>query len=150
MGMHGVFGDRMVRSWSDMNQRSRAGKERRSWLQVGPEEPCPEGDRASVVAQKRSNARGAKGGRKVETSNTNGRVTNALNVHWTQLSEAQRELQPTAGARWLLVTSAPSVSRGTSLKIPCLRRPISFRVNHQLESRMREIRQSGSEGGATE
>jgi len=30
-----------------------------------PEEPCPEGDRASVVAKKRVNARGAKGGRKV-------------------------------------------------------------------------------------
>jgi len=42
------------------------GKERRSWLQVEPEEPRPEGDRASVVAQKRGNARGAKGGRKVE------------------------------------------------------------------------------------
>ena len=66
IGMHGVVGDRMVGSWSDMNQGSRAGKERCSWLQVGPEEPCPEGDRASVVARKRGNARGAKGGRKVE------------------------------------------------------------------------------------
>jgi hypothetical protein len=65
-GMHGVGGDRMVGSWSDMNQGSRSGKGRRSWLQVEPEEPCPEGDRASVVAQKRGNARGAKGGRKVE------------------------------------------------------------------------------------
>ena len=64
--MHGVVGDRMVRSWSDMNQGSQAGKERRSWLQKGPKEPCPEGDRTSVVAQKRGNARGAKGGRKVE------------------------------------------------------------------------------------
>jgi hypothetical protein len=64
--MHGVFGDRMVRSWSAMNQGSRAGKERRSWPQVGPEEPYPEGDRASIVARKRGNARGAKGGRKVE------------------------------------------------------------------------------------
>jgi len=66
IGMHGVVGDRMVGSWSDMNQGSRAGKERRSWLLAGPEEPCPEGDRASVVARKRGNARGAKGGRKVE------------------------------------------------------------------------------------
>jgi hypothetical protein len=64
--MPGVIGDRMVRSWGDMNQGSRAGKERRSWPQVGPEESCPEGDRASIVAQKRGNARGAKGGRKVE------------------------------------------------------------------------------------
>jgi len=69
IGMHGVVGDRMVGSWSDMNQGSRAGKERRSWLQTEPEEPCPEGDRASVVARKRGNARGAKGGRKVETTN---------------------------------------------------------------------------------
>jgi hypothetical protein len=66
IGMHGVVGDRMVGSWSDMNQGSRAGKERRSWPHGGPEEPCPEGDRASVVAGKRGNARGAKGGRKVE------------------------------------------------------------------------------------
>jgi hypothetical protein len=66
VGMHGVLGDRMVRSWGDMNQGSRAGKERRSWLQVGPEEPYPEGDRTSVVAQKQGNACEAKGGRKVE------------------------------------------------------------------------------------
>jgi hypothetical protein len=66
IGMHGVVGDRMVRSWSDMNQGSQSGKERRSWPLGGPEEPCPEGDRAFVVARKRGNARGAKGGRKVE------------------------------------------------------------------------------------
>src|SRR5262249_53116190 len=41
----------MVGSWSEMNQGSRAGKERRSWLHVEPEEPRPEGDRASVVAK---------------------------------------------------------------------------------------------------
>ena len=34
-----------------------------------PEELCPGGDRASVVAKKRGNARGVKGGRKVETLN---------------------------------------------------------------------------------
>src|SRR4029077_15050071 len=34
--MHGVVGDRMVGSWSEMNQGSRAGKERRSWLLAGP------------------------------------------------------------------------------------------------------------------
>jgi hypothetical protein len=64
--MHGVVGDRMVRRWGDMNQGSRAGKERRSWPQGGPEELCPEGDRTSVGAKKRDNARRAKGGRKVE------------------------------------------------------------------------------------
>ena len=64
-GMHGVIGDRMVRSWSEMNQGSPAGEERSSWP-VGPKEPAPEGDRAFIVARKRGNARGAKGGRKVE------------------------------------------------------------------------------------
>ena len=56
----------MVRSWSDMNQGSPAGEERSSWPRVGFEEPAPEGDRAFIVAKKRGNARGAKGGRKVE------------------------------------------------------------------------------------
>jgi hypothetical protein len=36
IGMHGVFGDRMVGSWSDMNQGSRTGKEQRSWPAEGP------------------------------------------------------------------------------------------------------------------
>ena len=66
IGMHGVVGDRMVRSWSDMNQGSQTGKERRSWPLWGFEEPCPGGDRVSVVVKKRGNARGAKGDRKVE------------------------------------------------------------------------------------
>jgi hypothetical protein len=66
IGMHGVVGDRMVGRWSEMNQGSRAGKERRAWLLAKPEEPYPEGDRAFIVARKRGNARGAKGGRKEE------------------------------------------------------------------------------------
>src|SRR5215831_20433294 len=83
-GVHGVGGDRMVGSWSDMNQGSRSGKERRSWLHVEPEEPRPEGDRAFVVALKRGNARGAKGGRKVEIMNNRKKETRAANVLWTQ------------------------------------------------------------------
>src|SRR6201988_5065450 len=66
IGMHGVAGDRMVGSWSDMNQGARAGKERRSWMLAEPEEAGPEGDRASIVARKGCNARGAEGDRKVE------------------------------------------------------------------------------------
>jgi hypothetical protein len=65
-GVHGVGGDRMVRSWSDMNQGSRSGEGAAFMTLGGSEEPRPEGDRASVVALKRGNARGAKGGRKVE------------------------------------------------------------------------------------
>ena len=36
VGMHGVVGDRMVRSWSDINQGSRPGKEQRSWSEEDP------------------------------------------------------------------------------------------------------------------
>ena len=57
------------------------------------EEPYPEGDRASVVARKRGNARGAKGGRKVETLNKRRREANTVNVLWTQFGEEQLKLQ---------------------------------------------------------
>ena len=66
IGMHRVVGDRMVGSWSDMNQGSRTGKGTAFMVSRRPEELYPGGDRASVVAKKRGNARGAKGGRKVE------------------------------------------------------------------------------------
>jgi hypothetical protein len=66
IGMHGVVGDRMVGSWSDMNQGSRTGKGTAFMVCRRPKELYPGGDRAFVVARKRGNARGAKGGRKVE------------------------------------------------------------------------------------
>ena len=66
IGMHGVVGDRTVGSWSDMNQGSRLGKGTAFRTARGSQEPSPRGDRACVVAKKRGNARGAKGGRKVE------------------------------------------------------------------------------------
>ena len=67
--MHRVVGDRMVGSWSDVNQGSRTGKGTAFMADERPEELYPGGDRAFVVAKKRGNARGAKGGRKVETTN---------------------------------------------------------------------------------
>ena len=66
IGMHGVVGDRMVGSWGDVNQGSRPGEGTAFMVSGRPEELCPGGDRASVVAKKRGNARGVKGGRKVE------------------------------------------------------------------------------------
>jgi hypothetical protein len=53
IGMHRVVGDRMVGSWSDMNQGSRPGKGTAFMVCRRPEELCPGGDRASVVAKKR-------------------------------------------------------------------------------------------------
>src|SRR5271165_2108278 len=90
-GVHGVGGDRMVGSWSDMNQGSLFGKGTAFMTGRGSEEPYPKGDRAFVVAQKRGNARGAKGGRKVETTNNRKKETRTANVLWTQIGEAQRE-----------------------------------------------------------
>lgn len=63
--MHGVVGDRMAGSWSDVNQGSRSGTSNGVHGQR-PEEPFSEGDRVSVGARKRGNARGAKGDRDVE------------------------------------------------------------------------------------
>jgi hypothetical protein len=65
-GVPGVVGDRMVGRWGDLNQGSRAGEGTAFMAGRRPEEPCPAGDRASIVAKKRGNARGAKGGREVE------------------------------------------------------------------------------------
>jgi hypothetical protein len=67
-GMDGVFGDGMAGSWCDVNQGSRSGRRNsvHGCASAWSEELCPEGDRASVVAKKRGNARGAKGGRKVK------------------------------------------------------------------------------------
>ena len=64
--MNRVVGHRMVGSWSDMNEGSRLGKGTEFMVRKRREELCPGGDRAFVVAKKRGNARGAKGGRKVE------------------------------------------------------------------------------------
>jgi hypothetical protein len=49
-----------------MNQGSRLRKGTVFMVKRRPEELCPGGDRAFVVAKKRGNARGAKGGRKVK------------------------------------------------------------------------------------
>jgi hypothetical protein len=72
-----------------MNQGSRTGKGTAFMVGRRPEELCPGGDRASVVAKKRGNARGAKGGRKVETLNKRTKENSTVNVQWTQFGEEQ-------------------------------------------------------------
>jgi hypothetical protein len=91
--MHGVVGDRMLGSWSDMNQGSRTGKGTAFMACRRSEELNPGGDRASVVARKRGNARGAKGGRKVETLNKRRKEANTVNVRWTPFGEEQTAAQ---------------------------------------------------------
>ena len=58
-----------------------------------PEELCPGGDRASIVAKKRGNARGVKGGRKVETLNETTKENNTVDVQWTQFGEEQKQVR---------------------------------------------------------
>ena len=60
----GVVGDRRVGSVFEINRETRRGTDRCSWPQ-GPKSH-PMGVRASIVAMKRGNSRGAKGRRKVE------------------------------------------------------------------------------------
>ena len=74
----------MVGSWSDMNQGSRTGKGTAFMAEKRSEELYPGGDRASVAAKKRGNARGAKGGRKVETTKREKEGNRTENVLWTQ------------------------------------------------------------------
>ena len=93
IGMHRVVGDRMVWSWRDMNQGSRTGKGTAFMVGRRPEELYPGGDRASVVAKKRGNARGVKGGRKVETLNKRTKENSTVNVQWTQFGEEQKQVR---------------------------------------------------------
>jgi len=114
-----------------------------------PEELCPGGDRASVVAKKRSNARGVKGGRKVETLNERMKGNDTVNVQWTQFGEEQKQVRKTfdpspesigcpGNGRQRL--NEPESSGDASADL--------LESNHQLESRIQEIWPSGSEGGA--
>jgi hypothetical protein len=74
-GVCRVVGDRMAGSWSDVNQGSRAGARKALVSGSGPKSH-PEGDRASVRARKRGNARGAKGGRKSTVKRTESEQNN--------------------------------------------------------------------------
>ena len=65
--VHVVIRDGMAGRAGDVNQGSRTG-EASAFMTYGSEEPSPGGDRASVVAKKRGNARRAKGGREVDAN----------------------------------------------------------------------------------
>ena len=84
-----------------------------------PEELCPGGDRASVVVKKRGNARGAKGGRKVETLNESMKENNTANVQWTQFGEEQKQVRkPSTQVQSLLAAPVTGDNYGTNLKVP--------------------------------
>jgi hypothetical protein len=114
-----------------------------------PEELCPGGDRASVVAKKRGNARGVKGGRKVETLNESTKENNTVNVQWTQFGEEQKQVrEPSTLVQSLLAAPVTGDNDCTNLEVQENASANLLASNHQLESRIHEIWQSGSEGGA--
>jgi hypothetical protein len=114
-----------------------------------PEELCPGGDRASVVAKKRGNARGVKGGRKVETLNESAKENSTVNVQWTQFGEEQKQVrEPSTLVQSLLAAPVTGDNDRTNLEVQENASANLLASNRQLESRMQEICQSGSEGGA--
>jgi hypothetical protein len=114
-----------------------------------PEELCPGGDRASVVARKRGNARGVKGGRKVETLNESAKENNTVNVQWTQFGEEQKQVrEPSTLVQSLLAAPVTGDNDCTNLEVQENASANLLASNHQLESRMQENCQSGLEGGA--
>jgi hypothetical protein len=150
-GRHGVVGDRMAGSWSEVNEGSRSGNSEGVHGQPSrSEEPSPEGDRASVGAKKRGNARRAKGGRVVAAEQP-------------KLGSAKRGVVPRKGCSrpdeispelrgYLLASGGKKESGSRALgrrSHPEVRWTLArAESGHHLESRMRENRSSGLAGGA--
>ena len=65
-GCHGVVEDGMVGKWCELSRENPAGAELVFMVQRDPKSRRRRAVRASIVALKRSNARGAKGRRKME------------------------------------------------------------------------------------
>jgi hypothetical protein len=84
----------------------------------------------------------------VEALNKSRKEADTVNVLWTQFGEEQRQLQTFRWRKMSVGRLGNESQPGSSLNDPWLRWSISSGVNHQLESRMQEICQSGSEGGA--
>jgi hypothetical protein len=141
-GMDGVVGDGMAGSWSDVNQGSRAGNsDGVHGLENRPEEPCPEGDRALVGAEKRGHARGAKGGREVECERVEEAVKDWRSAERLFAPEAEKPPFPKK-------QSTASEPQGATRRPSCTGvSPFRGLKTTILESRMREIRPSGLGGG---
>ena len=139
----------MVGSEKEVNQGSGAGSRDGVHGCKQPEESCPEADRASVRARKRGNARGAKGGRAVMATQAVTGTTPAGVVPSGLCAPAGKPFLQDGGWK-------PTAERKLE-KRRALPATFSFRgpmegsqepeLVHGLESRMREIRPSGSGGG---
>jgi len=143
-----VVGDGMVRKGEYVKQGDLYVGERRT------------GVRALIVAMKRRNGCGAKEGRKVGELQLVTRNTHRYRVAaWPRLPKNSTAISRINRVlRWNLTLttsvmagkdSSPSPYLGCSLTyILCMVSQSPYGVNHRLESRMREIRTYGSEGGA--
>jgi len=139
----------MVGRCREVNQGSRAGNSDGVHGRQRPEEPCPEGDRASIGATKRGNARGAKGGRDMEAAESKSRTAKA-GVVPERAVRARDEILLRKG-RWLLASGRKKENERRAVgqrSHPEVRwRFARTESVHCLESRMREICPSGSGGG---
>jgi hypothetical protein len=144
-----VIGDGMAGRHCAVNQGSRSGNsDGVHGLWWRSEEPCPEGDRASVGVKKRSNVRGAKGGRVVEAEEPKHGPKKA-GVVPARAVRARDRVPPEQRAMSACLWTKEGERK------PCCRITFSSRGPwrlaraesvHRLESRMREIRPSGSGG----
>ena len=66
LGCHGVVEDRMVGKWCELSRESQAEAEPEFMIENDPKNRRRRAVRASIVALKRGNARGAKGRRKMD------------------------------------------------------------------------------------
>ena len=67
LGCHGVVEDGMVGKWCELSRESPAGAEPEFMVESDPKNRRRWAVRASIVAMKRGNARGAKGRRTMDT-----------------------------------------------------------------------------------
>ena len=116
---------------------------------------CRAGVRVVIVAKRAGNAAGAKDGRKENSKTTARSYRHCVSAHRADRRKVNNPLQTdvvsaehSQNKRWP-TERLPHGSAGLMNCLPA-RRAIFEAVTLQLESRMREIRQSGSEGGAAQ
>jgi hypothetical protein len=111
-------------------------------------EDRPVGVRAAIVAGMRGNARGAKGGRKAEAGERGGCQTSRYRL---PVRARKPEAKPAPGHRELACQHHRKADAGGRSWITLRRGAGPHRkVTCQSESRVREIRTHGSEGGAAQ
>jgi len=85
----------------------------------------------------------------VETLNESAKENNTVNVQWTQFGEEQKQVrEPSTLVQSLLAAPVTGDNDCTNLEVQENASANLLASNHQLESRMQENCQSGSEGGA--